>query len=270
MKKIGKYITLVLGIVLLATGTGLLFTSKENKVKEKNTGLEKLSIDNQEVKELYSYVDHTKDSSTNGVFLLKNQKVEVDSLSDEFKVEKAIKFLEKKDFVINQDQCTLSISKNKIDSIMYKIFNNKDYNASIEYGMFVNGDVDTYSCGGGAILKYNGIDAFEGSLFEGGGYIGANDPYQTRLYEAYKDNKTEEIFLYEKVLYLNENCKEDTCDYEVYKDADLSQKIGEEKNIAISDSYDFFKNYLDKASTITYTFKKGKDSYYFFSSQVDK
>lgn len=270
MKKIGKYIVLVLGIVLLTVGTVLLFTNKNNKVEKKNTDLENLAIDNKEVKELYSYVDHTKDSSTNGVFLLKNQKVEVDRLSDAFKVEKAIKFLDKKDFVINQNQCTLSINKNKIDSIMYKLFNNKDYDTSIEYGMFVNGDVDTYSCGGGAILKYNGTDAFEGSLFEGGGYVGANDPYQTRLYKAYKNNKTEEIFLLEKVLYLNENCKEDTCDYEVYKDADLSQKIGEEKNIAISESYDFFKNYLDKASTITYTFKKGKDSYYFFSSQVDK
>ncbi len=270
MKKTGKFIILILGVVLVIIGTVLFFSNKNSKSGAKDANLEKLSIDNKEVKELYSYIDHSGDSSANGVFLLTNQKVEVSSLSDDFKMEKSLKFLDTKDFVINQNKCTVSINKDEIDSIMYKLFNNKDYDTSKEYGMFVNGDVDTYSCGGGAILKYNGTDAFEGSLFEGGGYVGANDPYQTRLYKAYKNNKTKEIFLLEKVLYLNENCKEDTCDYEVYKDADLSQKIGEEKNIAISESHDFFKNYLDKASTITYTFKKGKDSYYFFSSQVDK
>ena len=114
MKKIGKYITLVLGIVLLATGTGLLFTSKENKVKEKNTGLEKLSIDNQKVKELYSYVDHTKDSSTNGVFLLKNQKVEVAAETKEVAVADIKKIIFACDAGMGSSAMGASVLKKKI------------------------------------------------------------------------------------------------------------------------------------------------------------
>lgn len=268
MKKKYIYIILLIGVAFIIGGVLLYFN--QNKVKSKNNDLEELDINSKQVQDLYNIIKYDTTATHNNSYLLTTDEVKNSDIEDNYKFEKSVHFLEAEDIVVNNTNCTVTIDKSKIDDKMKELFNNADYNIDEGYGIFLN--ITNATCGNATELSYQeNSNQFTGNLVIIGGMDGFKNLYPTKLDSAYKNKKDNTILLKEKVLYLNESCENaEACDYEIYKNYDKTDKLGEEKNIKISDSYDFFKNYSDTARVVTYTFKYDNDHYYFYSSKFDK
>lgn len=263
MKQIYKYLILIIGLILIIVG-GIIFYFSNRSLED----LEELDINSEQVQKLYQYIDHGEDNSQLGVYLLTNDTVNSDNISPSYKFLVALKNLEQKEIKIEEDTCSVSISKTAIDQSMEQIFNDATYDTNQEYSSFLNTDS---SCGSMAVFTYDAsLEQWTGQLYALGGMDGFQSPFQTKLYAAYKDNKNGYILLEEKLLFLEENCEEETCDYTIYKDYEHTDKIGEEQDVSTSTDYDFFSKYLNEASTVTYTFKLEGNQYYFYSSKIDK
>lgn len=261
MKKFGKYLVLILGIILLIIGVSLYFTNtKENT-------LEKLDINSSLVQELYQYVNHKEDNSALSVSLITTDFVDHKNMSDDFKFMLALKNIKEEEIKIDQSKCQAIIPKGNIDQSMKNILNDSDYDDTKEYSGYL---VVPSSCGSLATFKYDTESKnYIGNIFSIGGLDANKSLFQTKLYEAYKNKKDSTIQIKEKALYLKEECKEEVCDYTIYKDYNYEKEIGKE-SIKVEEDYDFFTKYLNDASVVTYTFKLDKNQYYFFSSKVDK
>lgn len=263
MKSIYKYIILILGLVLLIVGSIAFYLSNHSL-----EDLEELDIHSEQVQQLYQYVNHGEDNSELSVYLLTTDSVDNENISSSFKFFAALRNMKAEEIKIDEATCLVSVSKKAIDQSMKKIFNNTNYDINQEYSSLLNRDA---SCGSLAVFNYQeDSDQFIGQMYALGGMDGFKAPFQTKLYKAYKDNKNNDILIEEKLLFLEETCEEETCDYVLYNDYEHTDKIGEEKDIAPDTEYDFFLKYLDDAATVTYTFKLEKGQYYFYSSKIDK
>ncbi len=263
MKNRYKYVFLILGILLLLIGGITLFLS--NRPIER---FEELDIKSDLVQKLYKYIDHGNDNSSLSVYLMTRDSVDFKTMDDAFKFMIALRNINSNGMKIDTTKCEALISKNEVDLAMKKIFNNADYDFSKEYTGMVDGSMD---CGSLATFKYDSLsNNYIGKLYALGGFSGYQSPFQTKLYEAYRDKKKKDILIKEKILYLKETCESETCDYAIYKDFAYQNQIGTEKNLKTSEQYDFFNQYLKEASAITYTFKLENNNYYFYGSKVDR
>ena len=261
MKKIGKYLILIVGIILVVAGISLYFTNQKEDI------VEKLDINSSLVQELYQYVDHKEDTSAIGVYLLTTDFVNEENMSDDFKFMKALKNMRQEEITVDHSRCQVSIPKEKVDQDMKKIFGHSKYDQNREYTTYLSLNS---ICGSIATVKYDSkTESYNGSIYSLGGLDANKSLFQTKLYEAYRNKKEKTIQIKEKVLYLTEDCKEDVCDYTIYKDYNYEKEIGAE-SINTNEEYDFFTKYLNKASVVTYTFKMDKNQYYFSNSKVDK
>lgn len=261
MKKIGKYLVLILGIILLIMGVSLYFTNTKEDI------LEKLDINSSLVQELYQYVDHKEDNSALSVSLITTDFIDRKNMSDDFKFMLALKNIKEEEIKIDQSKCQVIISKENIDQSMKKILNHSDYDDTKEYNGYLP---NPSSCGSLATFKYDTESKnYIGNISSIGGLDANKSLFQTKLYEAYRNKKENTIQIKEKTLYLKEDCKDEVCDYTIYKDYNYEKEIGKE-SVNLNEEYNFFDKYLDKAAIVTYTFKLDKNQYYFFSSKVDK
>ncbi len=263
MKTIYKYIILILGLILLIIGGVSLYITNHSAEE-----LEKLDINSALVQKLYKYVDHKDDNSGLSVYLITTDSVEKGNIDDAFKFMVALRNIEPSTMKIDESKCQISISKSIIDESMKKVFNNADYEKTKEYSSYLN---VTSSCGSIATFKYDSLtNNYIGNIYALGGLDNFQSPFQTKLYEAYRDNKNGYIYIKEKLLYLKEDCNEDACNYVVYKDFNYKEEVGKENGLKAKEKYDFFDKYFNQASTVTYTFKLKNNQYYFYSSKVDK
>lgn len=261
MKKIYKYIILILGIVLLLIGGISLYFTRQ-------ASTEKLDINSALVQQLYGYIDHGSDNSGLSVYLLTADSINQENIDDAFKFVIALRNMDQSSIEIDELNCQASFSKSLVDKSMKTIFNNTNYDQTKEYSSPLK---KHSNCGGIMTFKYDSnSNKFIGDIYALGGLEGFKSPYQTKLYEAYKDKKNKNIQIKEKVLYLKETCEDQVCSYEIYKDFNYKEKIGREENLNVEQEYDFFDKYLNQASTVTYTFKLENNNYYFYSSKVDK
>lgn len=253
--------------------------SPKNKITQKAKPItsDKISLTESNVKILYGYVTYSTSGPRYDIFV-KNNKVTLDTFTEEEKYYYALQYVQVKDFTYtgrkDEDNNKIySISNRKIKKYMEYFFGqgvkySTDVVAQYPFSFSINGkNVGT--------LKYNEeTDAFETIFEKEESYVNdyVVEPYMGKLVDAYKDPDGGYRIM-EKIIYVKA-VEQDDGKYEVTisKDYDHKNVI---KSIVDQTKTDLEKikidDYIDKAATITYTFKlKGTSNVlYFYSSEIN-
>ena len=96
------------------------------------------------------------------------------------------------------------------------------------------------------------------------------NPFYTKLVSA-KKLKDNTLILQEKVVYVKQEERDGTYTLYITKDYEHNSVIETRPNLSKDELMDFqldVSRYIDKASTITYTFKTNNNVYYFSNSEI--
>lgn len=278
---INKFIIIGAAIVLTFLVVFLLlngiFNPKNKTVKKTNVlTSEKKPLFESNVKILYGYVTYSTSGPRYDIFV-KNNKVTLDTFTEEEKYYYALQYVQVEDFEFTGKYDTdknkiYSISNRKIKKYMEYFFGKGvKYSTDIVVQYPFSFSINDNNVG---TLKYNAEeDTFE-TIFEKEETYEDNsiiDPYLGKLVEAYKEPDGG-YRLVEKVIYIDVKPQTDG-KYEV-----IISKDYDHKNI-IESSIDQTKEdiekitvdkYIDQAATITYNFKIKEPSniLYFYSSEI--
>ena len=229
------------------------------------------------VKILYNYVTYSATEGPRYDIFVKNKKVTLDTFTEEEKYYYALQYVQVEDFEFTGDldenkNKIYSISNNKIKKYMEYFFGKGvKYSTDLTIKYPFSFSINDKNVG---IMKYDDdTDSFN-TIFEKDTSTPetyAVEPYMGKLVEAYKDPDGSYRII-EKLIYVHAK-KQSNGMYEVTisKDYDgenviessIDQTEDDLKDITIS-------KYLNKAATITYTFKIKDTSnvLYFYSSEI--
>lgn len=274
-------------VILLSLAVGLIIFYISNPFfNEPQEGpyVQELQLTDNNVRILYKYVTSSVDGNRNDVFVM-NDSITKENMPNEDKLYYALQFASPEDFVSTgkrdkENNQIFNISDKKIDEYMKRFFgNNITYSKvkKMDYTLSFSEEVKyvaslTYS------YENKGYDTI---LIKYSDEEDDNDkkdekeeikvkPFYTKLVKAnlFEDQTIE---LQEKVIYTKVSKEKDLYTIKVYGDLHYHNLIDTRNNLTESQMQNSIFNlneYMNEASTVTYTFKTENDKYYFYSSNV--
>lgn len=264
-------------VVLLSLAIGLIIFYITNPIfNEEPEGpfVQELQLTDNNVRILYKYVSYSVDGTRNDVFVMNNS-VTKENMPSKDKLYYALQFASPEDFVStgkrdDDNNQIFNISDKKIDEYMERFFGN-----SITYSKVKKMDYT---------LNFSDDHKYVGTLT----YSNENKGYDTVLHKVEEDEEEKEyvkpfygklvkaqlfedqtLELQEKVIYTKVKEKNDLYTIEVYGDVHYHKLIETRSNLTesqVKKSVYNMNEYLNEASTVTYTFKPEDGKYYFYSS----
>ena len=274
-------------VILLSLAVGLIIFYISNPFfNEPQEGpyVQELQLTDNNVRILYKYVTSSVDGNRNDVFVM-NDSITKENMPNEDKLYYALQFASPEDFVSTgkrdkENNQIFNISDKKIDEYMKRFFGNNityskvkkmdytlsfseevKYVASLTYS-YENKGYDTI------LIKYSD-DEDDNDKKDEKEEIKVK-PFYTKLVKAnlFEDQTIE---LQEKVIYTKVSKEKDLYTIKVYGDLHYHNLIDTRNNLTESQMQNSIFNlneYMNEASTVTYTFKTENDKYYFYSSNV--
>ena len=283
-KKKNKNKSLVLiisiAVVLVLFFIVLLLLLKSNKPKKKETVSNEieLNLTNDTVGILYDLITYGTNAERNEKFL-KESNVTESSFTAQEKLEIALQYVTSND-ITRSDKKTAAganmyfISRDILEENMQKYFGDSVFFEdvdSLEYPFQF--EVNSYN---NAKLTYNAED--EGYDIEFIGYKGPEidgtiSKYSYKLVKATQSKLDNSVKLIEKIIFLDTKDNSSGYDINIYKDYNHTNLIDSKTNLTDDDiltNQVSVSDYIDKAGTITYTFKlNSDDTYYFDNSKIE-
>lgn len=260
---------LFVGLLVFLISSLIISNNKEKKEKEKTTEeVSKVSLNDSTVKKLYKSITYEAGPKYYNKFI-KEESVTLDTFNNREKYYYALQFAKSSDFIDtnNKDENNRKIyllPEDKLKHYMREFFGNSvtyDQNEVIvcEFSF----DMPEGSQG---TLKYlNNSNGYNTTFTNGDGTVPTKNHY-AKLVSAEKNNT--KLILKEKIVYINAINNNNLYDIEIYNDYNKTRLLETIKNVSDLDNAVDIENYIDRASTITYTFKESKGDYYFVSSKI--
>ena len=275
-----KFSLIIILVVSLVSGLTVFFISnalfgKKETPKEEISQSEELSLTDETVEILYSYVTYGVKDERNAKFLT-NSKVTQADFSNEEKYYYALQFAEKGDFIEsgNKDQegnNIYELSETKVKNYMERFFGEGvDYSEdiTIEYPFSFG-----YNNKNVASISYDKDNKIYTAIFNKQDISVEShiiSPYLGELVKATKESDGS-LTLEEKVIYTDVVEENGTYSVTLYRDYDKSSLIEKKNNLQkddIEDEKEIMKKHKDQGATIKYTFKVNNDTYYFDNSTI--
>lgn len=274
-------------VILLSLAVGLIIFYISNPFfNEPQEGpyVQELQLTDNNVRILYKYVTSSVDGNRNDVFVM-NDSITKENMPNEDKLYYALQFASPEDFVSTgkrdkENNQIFNISDKKIDEYMKRFFGNNityskvkkmDYTLSFsEEAKYVASLTYSYENKGydTILIKYSDEENDNDKKDEKEEI--KVKPFYTKLVKAnlFEDQTIE---LQEKVIYTKVSKEKDLYTIKVYGDLHYHNLIDTRNNLTESQMQNSIFNlneYMNEASTVTYTFKTENDKYYFYSSNV--
>ena len=275
-----KFSLIIILIVSLVSGLTVFFISnalfgKKETPKEETSQSEELSLTDETVEILYSYVTYGVKDERNAKFLT-NSKVTQADFSNEEKYYYALQFAEKGDFTEtnNKDEegnTVYELSSTKIKNYMQRFFGEEakySEDITIDYPFSFG-----YNNKNVASITYDKDNKIYKAIFNKQDISVESHvlkPYISELVKATR-NSDGSIVLEENVLYTDVQEENGTYTVLIYKDFEKSSIIEKKSNLKkedIEEEKEILKKYKDRGTTIQYTFKTNEDTYYFDNSKM--
>jgi len=249
----------------------LIFSPRVNKphtdADTSGTTVE-LSIKNEKVQELYTYVKY-KTNVDNDIFV-RNNSVEYKNFSNYDKYYYMSQLIKETDLTelksTNNTTKSYTIDASKVSEYMKKLFGPKvKFNKNIEttiYLPFTKEDKNT-----GTIKYDSSTSKYIITLNSNTKQLTKTNTYITDLSKAVKYDK--KLIIEEKIIYTDIKVN-NKYNVNIYKDYYHTMLLDKKENIGKDDLDNLIDNYLDDAPIITYVFAlDDNDDYYFESSRID-
>ena len=274
LKKRRKKAIIIVIIVSILIGLTTFIVSnmifnKEEPPKEVDYSVD---VNDENVKILYQYVTYGTKGVRNDKFL-KEDKVVLDSFTNEEKFFYALQFAQVEDFEytgeVNDNKMKIYLMpENKLKKYMKLFFGpNVKYNSDITIAYPFTFRINGKNVGE---MKYNdtkgGYETTFPTLQEDIKKEDITNDVKGELVKAYKDEKNK-MYLEEKVVYITQTKDTDnTYKIDIYKDKDKSIMVDTKKVSDLDEKIDLSK--YNNATTIKYTFNLNGSVYYFESSEI--
>lgn len=266
-------------VVLLSLAVGLIIFYITNPMfnkEDEGPFVQELELTDNNVRILYDYVSYSVDGNRNDVFVI-NDTITKDNMPNEDKLYFALQFSSPEDFVSTgerdeDNKQIFNISDTKIESYMQRFFGSDiNYSKVKKYKYTLNFSEEHKYI---ANLKYSydnkGYDTTLEKIEEDEEDKVYVKPFYSKLVKAnlFEDQSIE---LQEKVIYTQVEEKKDLYTIKVYGDNHYHNLIETRNNLTESQMQNSVFNlneYMNEASTVTYTFKTENNKYYFYSSII--
>lgn len=274
LKEDTTYLTTII-VVVIAVIIGLIVFLVINFMSspKKETTEQTLSLDNKNVKTLYSYVTYGTNNNRFNTFV--KEDTNINTFSSEEKLSYALMFAKESDFV----------STNRVDSNNNKIYTIKNstikkymetffgpnvvYSSVSELKYYFDFSIDDKNY---AIMTYNSSNNGYDTIFvdsENNSNSNVIEPFYTKLDSA-KSYDNGILELKEKIIYVDYTSKDNTYTINIYNDYEHTKLI-DTLNVQINVPNISVNDYITNASTITYKFATNSktNTYYFLESHID-
>lgn len=264
-------------VILLAISIGLIIFYITNPIFNKpqeGPFVQELQLTDNNVRILYDYVSYSVDGNRNDVFVM-NSSVTKDNMPSKDKLYYALQFASPEDFVStgkrdNDNNQIFNISDNKVDAYMKRFFGNNVTYSKVKKMDYTLNFSEEHKYVGTLTYSYDnkGYDTILNKVEEDEKeYV---KPFYGKLVKAslFEDQSME---LQEKVIYTKVIEKDDLYTIKVYGDLHYHNLIETRNNLTesqLKSSVFNMNEYVNEASTVTYTFKTENDKYYFYSSNL--
>lgn len=266
-------------VVLLALAIGLIIFYITNPLfNEPQEGpfVQELQLSDNNVRILYNYVSYSVDGSRNDVFVM-NSSVTKENMPSKDKLYYALQFASPEDFVStgkrdDDNNQIFNISDNKVDAYMKRFFGNNVTYSKVKKMDYTLNFSDEHKYVGTLTYSYDnkGYDTILNKIDEEDDEKVYVQPFYGKLVKAslFEDQTME---LQEKVIYTKVLEDDDLYTIKVYGDLHYHNLIETRNNLTesqLKNSVFNMNEYVNEASTVTYTFKTEDEKYYFYSSNL--
>ena len=266
-------------VVLLALAIGLIIFYITNPLFNKpqeGPFVQELQLSDNNVRILYNYVSYSVDGSRNDVFVM-NSSVTKENMPSKDKLYYALQFASPEDFVStgkrdDENNQIFNISDNKVDAYMKRFFGNNVTYSKVKKMDYTLNFSDEYKYVGTLTYSYDnkGYDTILNKIDEEDDEKVYVQPFYGKLVKAslFEDQTME---LQEKVIYTKVLEDDDLYTIKVYGDLHYHNLIETRNNLTesqLKNSVFNMNEYVNEASTVTYTFKTEDEKYYFYSSNL--
>lgn len=266
-------------VVLLALAIGLIIFYITNPLfNEPQEGpfVQELQLSDNNVRILYNYVSYSVDGSRNDVFVM-NSSVTKENMPSKDKLYYALQFASPEDFVStgkrdDDNNQIFNISDNKVDAYMKRFFGNNVTYSKVKKMDYTLNFSDEHKYVGTLTYSYDnkGYDTILNKIDEEDDEKVYVQPFYGKLVKAslFEDQTME---LQEKVIYTKVLEDDDLYTIKVYGDLHYHNLIETRNNLTesqLKNSVFNINEYVNEASTVTYTFKTEDEKYYFYSSNL--
>ena len=265
-------------VILLAVAIGLIIFYITNPLfNEPQEGpyVQELQLTDNNVRILYNYVSYSVDGNRNDVFVM-NSSVTKENMPSKDKLYYALQFASPEDFVStgkrdDDNNQIFNISDNKVDSYMKRFFGNSVTYSKVKKMDYTLNFSEEHKYIGTLTYSYDnkGYDTILNKIDEED-YEEYVKPFYGKLVKAslFEDQTME---LQEKVIYTKVLEDDDLYTIKVYGDLHYHNLIETRNNLTksqLKNSVFNMNEYMNEASTVTYTFKTENDKYYFYGSNL--
>lgn len=266
-------------VVLLALAIGLIIFYITNPLfnePQEGPSVQELQLSDNNVRILYNYVSYSVDGSRNDVFVM-NSSVTKENMPNKDKLYYALQFASPEDFVStgkrdDDNNQIFNISDNKVDAYMKRFFGNNVTYSKVKKMDYTLNFSDEHKYVGTLTYSYDnkGYDTILNKIDEEDDEKVYVQPFYGKLVKAslFEDQTME---LQEKVIYTKVLEDDDLYTIKVYGDLHYHNLIETRNNLTesqLKNSVFNMNEYVNEASTVTYTFKTEDDKYYFYSSNL--
>lgn len=266
-------------VILLAVAVGLIIFYITNPLfNEPQEGpfVQELQLTDNNVRILYNYVSYSIDGSRNDVFVM-NSSVTKENMPSKDKLYYALQFASPEDFVStgkrdDDNNQIFNISDNKVDAYMKRFFGNNVTYSKVKKMDYTLNFSEDHKYVGTLTYSYDnkGYDTILNKIEEDEDEKEYVQPFYGKLVKAslFEDQTME---LQEKVIYTKVIEKDDLYTIKVYGDLHYHNLIETRNNLTesqLKNSVFNMNEYINEASTVTYTFKTEDEKYYFYSSNL--
>lgn len=266
-------------VVLLALAIGLIIFYITNPLFNKpqeGPFVQELQLSDNNVRILYNYVSYSVDGSRNDVFVM-NSSVTKENMPSKDKLYYALQFASPEDFVStgkrdDDNNQIFNISDNKVDAYMKRFFGNNVTYSKVKKMDYTLNFSDEHKYVGTLTYSYDnkGYDTILNKIDEEDDEKVYVQPFYGKLVKAslFEDQTME---LQEKVIYTKVLEDDDLYTIKVYGDLHYHNLIETRNNLTesqLKNSVFNMNEYVNEASTVTYTFKTEDEKYYFYSSNL--
>lgn len=266
-------------VILLAVAIGLIIFYITNPLfNEPQEGpyVQELQLTDNNVRILYNYVSYSVDGNRNDVFVM-NSSVTKENMPSKDKLYYALQFASPEDFVStgkrdDDNNQIFNISDNKVDSYMKRFFGNSVTYSKVKKMDYTLNFSEEHKYIGTLTYSYDnkGYDTILNKIDEEDDEEEYVKPFYGKLVKAslFEDQTME---LQEKVIYTKVLEDDDLYTIKVYGDLHYHNLIETRNNLTksqLKNSVFNMNEYMNEASTVTYTFKTENDKYYFYGSNL--
>ena len=266
-------------VILLAVAIGLIIFYITNPLfNEPQEGpyVQELQLTDNNVRILYNYVSYSADGNRNDVFVM-NSSVTKENMPSKDKLYYALQFASPEDFVStgkkdDDNNQIFNISDNKVDSYMKRFFGNSVTYSKVKKMDYTLNFSEDHKYIGTLTYSYDnkGYDTILNKIDEEDDEEEYVKPFYGKLVKAslFEDQTME---LQEKVIYTKVLEDDDLYTIKVYGDLHYHNLIETRNNLTksqLKNSVFNMNEYMNEASTVTYTFKTENDKYYFYGSNL--